>query len=101
MDRTGDDLLTGAALSFDQQVRCQITHLCHRLQKCFDRFALAYNTLEPITRLHFTAQPLQLTLQTLLLERTLDLNQDLFVVKRLGYIMERTRGIMRSVMVRS
>ncbi len=48
--------------------------------------------MKTLARPHFRAQSLEFFLQPLLLQRPLDLDQNLIVVKRLGHVMKRARA---------
>ena len=92
MNGAGYQLLAGAALTFDQDIRGHVAHLSDSLKNPLDGRALADDVLETVPRLHFGAQSLELLFEPSLFQGALDLDQNLFVVKRLGHVMKRARA---------
>src|SRR4029434_7668580 len=88
MNRAGDQLFAGAALALDQYVGRQVADLGDDLEDTLHRLALSDDVLKAIARLDFSAQPLHFLSKRLLLQRALDLDENLIVVERFGDVMK-------------
>ena len=87
VDRLGDQLFAGSGFAGDQDGRAAGRHLRHQVQNPQHPLALADDVRKAVTLLEGALELGVLALQPALGDHALDLDQQLFVVPRLGKII--------------
>src|SRR5262245_1489321 len=90
MNRARDHFLAGAAFTDDEDIDSEVAYVSDELKNLPHPGALTDDIVESIPTVNLLAEPFDLALQAVLLERTGDLNKDFICAERLGHIVERS-----------
>ncbi len=88
VNRPGDQLLAGAALSLDEDCCLAVRHLCNELEHILHDLALADDLLESITLFQFFAEPFHLIAKLAILQGLAYNKKDIIFPKRFGQVIK-------------